>query len=238
VFRVVNSPYPAVLFEMDQPFALKAGNLILKTAPTDVDCPVVSERDGPVVEDALGSYVRLPAGSEDFTALLPLGTVCERLKGHICWLDHTGVNLPAKAVSRVGWHKLIGTLAAASNMYRYPTGEEWPFIIPATAGEFAMDITDSQPVRRAKFELVYDTFLCNPLLQIDIATDLTRATIEALFPEPYGVGLAGLDQYFRSVYVDHPWPGLSFRFDLGYRSDIPGDMAGWLVHEGGRIVAG
>jgi hypothetical protein len=238
VFRVANRLYPAVLFEMDQPFVLWAGNLVLRASAVAVECPTVAERDGPLVEDALGSYVQLPVGSEDFTALLPLGTVCERLKGHILWLDHTGVNLPARAVGRANWHELIGTLAAASNMYRYPTGEEWPFIIPATAGEFAMDITDPQPVRRSKFELVYDATLCNPLIQIDIATDLTRATIEALFPEPYGVGLAGLDQYFRSVYVDHPWPGLAFRFDLGYRSDQPGDMAGWLIHEGGRIGSG
>jgi hypothetical protein len=238
VFRVANSAYPAVLFDLNQPFALKLEHLILRTPAAAVDPPATAERDGPLVEDALGMYVQLPAGSEDFTSLLPLETVYKRLKDHVLRLDHTGVNLPVRLLDRDGWDTLVAVLAAAANMYRYPTGEEWPFIIPATAGEFAADIVERAPVRKPKFELVYDATLRHPLIQIDIETDLTRAEIEALFPEPYGVGLTGLDQYFRSVYVYHPWPGLSFRVDMGYLSDAPGDMAGWLVHEGGRIGVG
>lgn len=234
-FRLVNKPYPAVLFEIDidPPVVLQLGNLILKTARAAATCPQIDERDHP----AVGETVELPAGSEDFTSLLPLGGVYERLKDHVQRVDHTGVNIPAATMDRGAWDHLIGLLAGVSNLYRYPTGEDWPFVVPATADEFAADITEPEPHRRPKFELVYDTTLKNPLIQIDVETDLTRPEIEALFPAPYGVGLDGLDQYFRSVYVYHPWPGLSLRIDMGYRCEPPGDnLSGWLVREGGRIV--
>jgi hypothetical protein len=238
VFRVANSTYPAILLDMDQPLALALGNLVLKTPGASADSPAVAERTASLVEDALGQYVQLPPGSEDFTSLLPLEAVLERAKGHVLRLDHTGVNVPTRMCDQAGWDLLIAALAAASNMYRYPTGEEWPFVIPATADEFESDISDPHPLRRPKFELVYDETLSNPLIQIDMETDLTRTEIEARFPAPYGVGLPGLDDYFRSVYVYHPWPGLSIRMDMGYRRETPGDIAGWLIHEGGRIAAG
>ena len=239
VFRLARRSYPAVLFDVEQfPLALRLGNLFLRT-PQDVDDdPDVMERGVPMPQDAPGGYVQLPPGSEDFTALLPLGAVYERLGGHVLRLDHTGVNLPARLLGRAAWSRLIGVLASWTNLYRYPTGEEWPFVVPSTAAEFAADITEAHPWRKPKFELVYDTTLDHPLIQIDLETDLPRADLEARFPEPYGVGLPGLDQYFRSVYVYHPWPGLSLRIDLGYRTDRPDDMAGWLVHEGGRILSG
>jgi hypothetical protein len=231
IFRIVNRSYPAVHFDVNQPLRLRPGNLVLSSAAADY--PTVEERDEPPHEE--GGYVQLPAGSEDFTALLPMGAVYERLRGHVLHVDHTGINLPTKLINGDEWKSLITTLAGVSTMYRYPTGEDWPFIIPSTADEFAADIVEAQPVRQPKFELVYDSTLGNPLIQIDLETDLARDEIEALFPAPYGVGLPGLDQYFRSVYVYHPWPGLSLRIDIGYGCDAPVDIAGWLVHEGGRI---
>jgi len=237
IFRITNSTYPALLFEMDQPLALTCGDLVFRTPNTAPNNPAITEHDGESRGDALGTYIQLPAESEDFCALLPITAVYERLKGHVLRLDHTGVNLPTQRLDQEEWETLLATLAGVSNLYRYPTGEDWPFIVPATADEFADNITDPAPVRKPKFELVYDPYLCNPLIQIDIETDLPRDEIEARFPAPYGVGLPGLDDYFRSVYVHQPWPGLSLRIDMGYRCDEPEDMAGWLVHEGGRIVA-
>ncbi len=231
VLRLGDVPRPTVLLDMAPPIHLRFDSLILKTPQTSIDGLQIQERAEPPAE----GYVRLPADSEDFTALLPVDAACERLKGHVFRLDHTGLNIPAASLDRAGWDDLLHKLSSVSAIYRYPTGEDWPFVIPATAAEVETDITESEPMRRPKFELVYDTYLRNPLLQFDMETDLTREEVEGLFPPPYGVGLPGLDQYFRSVYVYHPWPGLSIRFDMGYRYDPPGDMAGWLIREGGRI---
>jgi hypothetical protein len=123
-------------------------------------------------------------------------------------------------------------------MYRYPTGEEWPFVLPSTTDEILGDIRDFVVGREPRFELVYDKGLAQTEWQFALWTDLTRAELELLFPEPEGITFPGLEEIFRVVPVIHPWPGLGIRFDLCYRiDDGPSDWetGEWLVTEGGRI---
>jgi hypothetical protein len=177
-------------------------------------------------------------GDEDALALLPIDALYQRLRGHVVRLDHTGVNLPTGDSHRRSWEMLNRSLAASGNFYRYPSGEPWHFLIPATDEEFLTDIRSFTVDRGPKFELVHDSTLRHPLIQIDIHTDLPRIEIERRFPAPYGVALPGLEPFFRSVYLSHPWPGLSLRVDLRYRDDSPPstwDTGEWLVTAGGRI---
>jgi hypothetical protein len=169
---------------------------------------------------------------------LAMDELARRLDGHIVRIDHMGVNVPTRAVARSAWDDLLRSLAVTTALYRYPTGEEWPFVVPATEEEFAGEITQFVAGREPKFELVYDGWAQCPVFQFSLETDQTRAQLEALFPDPEGEAFPDLGDIFRTVYVAHPWPDLLIRFDLNYRSDgepSVWDTGEWLVAAGGRI---
>lgn len=167
---------------------------------------------------------------------LPLAMIAARLAGHIPAIDHTGVNLPAALVDGGRWDALLRALGREAAVYRYPGGEPWPFVIPATDDEFADDIRDFAAGRVPKFELVHDGRARCPILQFALTTDLTRAEAEALFPPPHGVAFPDLGAIFRTVYVEPPWPGLEIRLDLNYRGPATEwDTGEWLVTVGGRL---
>jgi len=152
-------------------------------------------------------------------------------------VDHTGVNLPTALFSTADWQALLAQFAAHAAVYRYPDAE-WPFVLPSTADEFADDIATFVLGREPKFELVYDQWASVPIWQFALGTDLTRAELEQRFPPPEGWVIPELAEMFRSVTVAHPWPQLSFRLDLYYRSDgsvSDWDTGEWLVTEGGRM---
>jgi len=168
---------------------------------------------------------------------LPIQQVVERLRGHVTRVDHTGVNLPTTMFSSADWQAMLAQFAAHAAVYRYPDAD-WPFVLPSTADEFADDITTFVLGREPKFELVYDQWASEPIWQFALGTDLTRAELEERFPPPEGWAIPELAELFRSVTVAHPWPQLSFRLDLYYRSDgsvSDWDTGEWLVTEGGRI---
>jgi hypothetical protein len=213
--------FPKVVFETAEPIELAVGNLLLHSS------------------SVMGKSLGQPEGSaQPDAARLPMRTVYEKLQRHVCRLDHVGVNVPASLVDRSTWGALVQQVARISTMYRYPTGENWPFILPSTEREFQDDIRQFPAGREPKFELVYDEHAQEPTIQIDVETNLTRQELEAQFPDPYGHALPGVTEYFRSVFVAHPWPGLSIRLDLRFRNDgAPDDWetGEWLVTEGGRI---
>lgn len=94
----------------------------------------------------------------------------------------------------------IDNVAGQTNLYKYPTNNVWPFILPATEDELKTDITEFPDGRESKFELVCDVYDSNPTIQIDIETDLTRTEIERLPPEPYGISFPEVADFFRTVY--------------------------------------
>ena len=236
-FAQSDVPFPQIHFDLADKLSLEVGNLRINPASSDYE--VEGNGFSPILtkQDSLGSYYELLAGSLTIYRL-DIKDLVARLKGYIIRIDHTGLNLPSALVSRNKWEQFIGNVAKQINLYKYPTGEDWPFILPATPAENRADITQFPVGREPKFELVYDTYSSVPTIQIDIETDLTRPQVEDLFPKPYGVSFPELADYFRTVYVHHDWLGLDIRFDIRFKNDEPdGDWetGKWLVTEGGRL---
>ncbi|MEU8263260.1 hypothetical protein AB0C02_21845 [Micromonospora sp. NPDC048999] len=175
----------------------------------------------------------------DVLPTVDLAELTRRLAGHVRRVDHTGVNLPGRTTSPEQWRDLLLALASTSTLYRYPTGEEWPFILPSTPDELRGNIRDFVVGREPRFELVYEEWRTRTEWQFALWTDLTRAELELLFPEPEGITFPGLDEIFRVVPVNHPWwPEVSIRFDLCYRIEggpTDWETGEWLVTAGGRI---
>jgi len=224
---------PTVIFDMERPINLTVGPLRLCGMPT---AAAVGRPTMPTVGiPGTGSSA---AATVPGARPVPLAEMLPAVEGRILRVDHLGVNLPASAVTRHEWEALIGALAAGSTLYRYPTGEEWPFVLPSTDEEYADDIRRFPRGREPKFELCYEQYFDHPLVQLDLQTGLTREELEARFPPPSGLALPGLEDYFRSVYVAHPWAGLVIRVDMRYRDDGPAsawNTGEWLVTAGGRI---
>jgi hypothetical protein len=172
--------------------------------------------------------------------ILTIQQLFNRLDGKLINLNHVGINFGPAVLPwpvYLGFKKLI---AQRCNLYKYPTGEEWPFIIPATGKEFLEDITDETIKRNPKFEFVYYKYQRKPLIQVDIETKLTKNETLKLFPSPYGVSFDGLKEFFRTVFVMTDWPGVILRLDLRFRSVSKGLAAGrdhgyWMIKKGGRI---
>jgi hypothetical protein len=190
-----------------------------------------------IVFDGCG-HIGLPGdGPVPHRDRMELADLTRALAGSVTAVDHTGVNLPTRSVSTTDWADLVRTLAAAATMYRYPTGEQWPFILPSTEEEHVTDIRDFVVGREPRFELVHDPWSPGTTWQFALRTTLTRTDLESLFPAPVGIALPGLEEVFRTVYVQSPWPDLEIRLDLCFPVDGPSDWetGRWLVTEGGRI---
>ncbi|MEO8287899.1 MAG: hypothetical protein ABI670_15835 [Chloroflexota bacterium] len=235
--------YPRILFETEEDIYLPVDRFLLVStvsagqASSRQRAPT-GRQDVTMLQDRFGPYMRVQTGA-DPRFVLEMGELAKRLRGHVTGIDHLGVNLPTGKVSSAAWNGLIGSLAKSANVYRYPTGEDWPFIVPSTDSEFDGDISSFVAGRQPKFELVYDSWAADPLIQINLQTDLTRSQLEELLPEPYATAFPDLGDIFRTVYVYSPWDGLGMRIDLTYKGDgTPDDWATakWLVTEGGRIV--
>lgn len=172
------------------------------------------------------------------SSLTTISGLVEKLGGHIVRVDHVGLNIPSARMTRAAWEHMLHIIAQMTTIYHYPSGEPWPFIIPATQSEFENGIENFMMSREPKFELVYDEYVSIPTFQFDIKTDFTRTEVERLFPDPIGVSFNGLEDFFRAVYVASPWPGMQMRFDVSFRSDDPSSdwsTGRWLVQEGGRV---
>lgn len=223
---------PTIIFGMEGPIDLAVGPLRLCSTPT-----IASDTRSPA-EGAEAGAARWDAATIPGAHPLPLTEILPAVEGHVLRVDHLGVNLPTRLVARHAWEALIGALAQASTLYRYPTGEEWPFVLPSTRDEYTDDIRHFPPGREPKFELCYMRDFDHPVVQVDVQTGLTRDELEARFPAPQGLALPGLGDYQRTVYVAHPWVGLVIRVDMRYKGigSIPAWETGeWLVTAGGRI---
>ncbi len=215
-FEQAEGTLPGVRLGDDPALQLSVGNLSVNGASMEV---------GPV------------SNVEQDRTRLSMKEVYGKLAGHVTRVDHTGINLPMALVSREQWEVFVSSLAGQTNLYEYPTGEPWLFVLPATQAEFGTDITDFPLGREPRFELVYDEYSPMPTIQIDIGTDLTRREVKKLFPEPFGISFPDLAEYFRTVYLWHEWPGLDIRFDIRFNNEDPGswETGEWLVTEGGRV---
>lgn len=236
-FAQTDIPYPQLNLGDSRGLSLNVGNLRINPDEA-VDYEVDDRRFDQVLtkQDSLGGYFELHTSSQTMYRL-SIDELTKRLNGHVVRIDHTGINIPSTLISKETWEQFIHDLAQQTNLYKYPTTDIWPFILPASQEEHDADIALFPVGREPKFELVYDTYSPVPTIQIDIETDLTRPQVEQLFPAPYGVSFPDLADFFRTVYIHHEWLGLAIRFDIRFKSDQPGDWetGKWLVKDGGRI---
>jgi hypothetical protein len=219
-FELEDINYPAVMFEMEERLVVKAGAFAVHSSLDAIRTATLP--------------LTLDPGKRP--PIFPLNKFVQLLQGHILRLDHAGVELPSEAVSRELFDDLIRTVGRVSNLYRYPTGEEWPFIVPASAAEFRSEIQHFARPRAPKLELTYG-YVQVPLIHFHIDTDLPREHIEAYFPSQYGTNLPGVTTY-RTIYIEHPWPGLLMRVDMTYFTGgalTDWDSGEWLARQGMRV---
>jgi len=212
--------YPAVMFEMEERLVVKAGAFAVHSSLDAIRTATLP--------------LTLDPGKRP--PVFPLNKFVQLLQGHILRLDHAGVELPSEVVPREKFDDLVSTVGRVSNLYRYPTGEEWPFIVPASAAEFRSEIQHFARPRAPKLELTYG-YVQVPLIHFHIDTDLPREHIEAYFPSQYGTNLPGVTTY-RTIYIEHPWPGLLMRIDMTYFTGgalTDWDSGEWLVRQGMRV---
>jgi hypothetical protein len=150
------------------------------------------------------------------------------LMGWVTKVDHTGVGVPF-SIPAADWSQAMDFIALETAVFHdYPDGidlynrekSRWLFAIPATTFEKTNGISQMM-CRDPKVEFVCDDVPC-PFLQIDMQTNLTRAQTTDRFPQ--GFEIEGLENYFRSVWVTTPFPGVRLRLDLRY-AEI--DTLGW-----------
>lgn len=166
---------------------------------------------------------------------LPIQEVKQKLAGHITRVDHTGVNLPTNLYSQKEWNYILHYFASHTNLYHYPTGELWPFAIPATKKENEEEITDFDLIREPKFELCYEEYETNVTLHLDLETDLSKAEVESLFPQEQGVYFETLEHVYKAIYLDYE-ENINIRIDVRFKSERGDFESGkWLVLEGKRI---
>lgn len=178
-------------------------------------------------------------GSSDTSPKSPLpvtsSAFLNKMTGNVRELNHSGINFSPSHINQNDYKLLKKELCKRSNLYNYPSGEEWPFIIPATKDEFASDIKDESINRNPKFEIVHSEFNTRPVIQLDVASKLTKEEVFDLFPDPYGVSYDGLEDFFRSVFIDVDWGRVLLRFDIGFgRGGL--DFGYWMIKEGGRVL--
>lgn len=164
---------------------------------------------------------------------LKINDVSNKLSGHIKRIDHTGINLPTILFDELEYKNLLDYFSSNGNVYSYPTGKPWPFLLPVTEYEHKNEITNFKILREPRFEFVYDKFTNVVGIQIDIETDLSKNEIEDLFPKEQGVYYDGCT--FKSIYLDYS-DELDIRLDVRYKSTFGDWESGeWLVCEGKRM---
>lgn len=118
-------------------------------------------------------------------------------------MDHVGFNLPW---FEEGVHPEIAAirndLSPKCLYHKFPTGENWDFIIPGTTDEINRKIdVDYNLVRKPKIEIVSFDKCSKPLLQFDISCVDNSLKFEELFPE--GIYDSNLDNVW--IYVSNPF---------------------------------
>lgn len=133
-------------------------------------------------------------------------------------LDHVGFDLPWFDGVHPEVLKLRAALAGSCAYYRFPSGEDWDFILPATAAEIAGPEPDLSHVRRPKFEIVSIDTVSAPIVQVDVVTGEAYHDLVRVFPE------ALADPRWRNiwVYLDNP-----YGIDLCFVLNEGGGPADW-----------
>jgi hypothetical protein len=172
-------------------------------------------------EDRQSPEVYTPIEIDELFARLPTSTFRK--------LDHVGFNLPWFNGVHPQVSKLRESLALKCAYYRFPTGEEWDFILPATAQEIEGRVIDLSIERRPKLEIVSFDKSSTPLIQIDFSVSLKFEEIRKLFSE----GIADFSLKNVWVYLKNPY-GIDICLVIGEE----GDEDWCAFFEGHRLLKG
>lgn len=117
------------------------------------------------------------------------------------YLDHVGFDLPWFDGIHPEIKELRDSLAKESLYFRYPTGEDWDFIVPGTEKDILSREIDYKIIRRPKFEIVSIDKVSKPIIQFDFSVFKKYEEIKKLFPE----GIA--DDCLKNiwVYIQNPY---------------------------------
>ena len=128
---------------------------------------------------------------------LSLIEVTKRLAavGEIKTIDHFGVNFPWFYGLSPALKEFRTQLPGLSAYFRFPDGQDWDFILPATSKEIHSDNIDLNTIRRPKLELVSFEKASTPIVQIDCITTINYDLLKELFPE----GIA--EEELKNVWV-------------------------------------
>lgn len=166
---------------------------------------------------------------------LSLKDVANKLAGHVVRVDHTGINLPSILYTEKEYQDVLQYLASEGNFYTYPSGEPWPFLLPATEAEHQNEITNFNILREPRFEFVYDKFTDVMTIQIDIETNLSKSEVEQLFPKNQGIYFKDLEDMFKTIYLDYS-EDINIRLDVRFKMVHDDFESGeWFVKEGKRL---
>jgi len=116
-------------------------------------------------------------------------------------LDHVGFNLPWFEGVHPDILKLRHELPSSCAYYRFPSGQEWDFILPASEEEILGHTIDLSRDRHPKLEIVSFDKSSTPLVQIDFSVDKKLEEIERTFPE----GIVDRDLKNVWVYLKNPY---------------------------------
>lgn len=167
---------------------------------------------------------------------LSLQEVLLKLSRNITRIDHIGINLPTNLVDQKEWEDLIKDIASISNLYNYPTGEPWPFLLPATKEENKKEITNFEMIREPRLELVYDKYTDVITIHFDLETDLSKDEVENLFPKDKGVYFENLENVYKAIYLKYS-QDIDIRLDVRYKCIHNRFESGeWFVSRGKRIT--
>lgn len=133
---------------------------------------------------------------------IPINEIAARLSSIAFGkLDHVGFNLPWFDGIHPAILRLRRSMSPLCAYYRFPTGEEWDFILPATVLEVESGNMDLSVERRPKLEIVSFDKTSTPLMQIDFSVEQSFEEIQRLFPE--GIADTRLKNVW--VYAENPY---------------------------------
>lgn len=228
----------AVIFKDDSAVvrSLRAEGLSIAINEDISDKPASSLTEFKILQDEIGEYCEVVTRSNEPRYLLTMKQLWDRFQGKIIEVNHTGINFSPASIPLPDYQFLKKHIATQSFLVNYPTGEEWPFIIPSTEEENLNGITDTSIIRHPLFELVYSDYNSIPVIQFDIRPDLAKEEVLRLLPEPYGISFEGLEDSIRTVYVLSDIKDVIIRFDIGLRSTSTNSFYPWMIKEGGRFI--
>lgn len=172
----------AVIFTESQPEFLP----VIQIATCDTPVPrVVFQSDSSSTHVEITNTTGKEKASPHRYTPLNLEEVTQRLQGlELGNLDHAGFDLPWFDGTHPEILRLRAELPSQCAYHRWPEGEDWDFILPATPDEIGKKTPfDYTRTRRPKFEIVSIDKVSTPILQFDFSVKVTFETLRNLFPE-------------------------------------------------------